>query len=648
MSAPTMSAPTMSAPAMSASDLTLASFHQNTPAAREFASPTPVAQAQAASTASSISTIAGRLIHSNRDEDPAGSQRIQLVSPGSFFSCDTIVDSTETDRNGHFKFVLQLPQRSGLYCSSTESFVLRVIEETAQVRNWRGQYEEGECVVDNLGIELSETDDDVQLGDHSIDLYAYQKGLPALLQPHDPSLSPQQWNMDFILTLAKAGFESILTKSCLDCFCVTDPATILRSYNAPVDPHLSLTGADTIEMLLNGICPGYFQRTNDPNIYTVEINWDRYETDPEQTGPRMVNATLAVRKSGDDLEVHSVTIQEKGATPTTYTPGGQGFSRALYLFNSMAAIKGQAHYHLGRGHFVTEQNAMAAYKFLNRNNFKHLVRPHMRGVMEIDRVGSKAIFGDETSVLVRSTGLTAQGLSDALRDTLAGTCYTTFRPKAPFAANDRFARAGNLFWDLTHEAVEEFFRSNAQNIEENWNEIFYMSKALVQNSLPYRPLEGKDHDVWADGNEIDDPAAPGRVVFDGELRAMRPITLSRDAPQAGDIERLKQFARFAIYTATFWHWVVHASQGKWMTNFGFGSLAPQAGGGAENYGNTRPEHMTQILTLSGLLTRFTGGSIIQNENGDIYQGIITRLAANREEFAALGFNIDKCFYGTII
>lgn len=606
------------------------------------ASPAAPVTPQAALTAGSTQTISGRLVHTSGD--PAGRQEVQLVSPGCFW--DLVVDSTKTNKDGTFKFTRRISRCPLLCCSPQENFLLRVLEEVPQVVNCCGGVKQENRVVDNVGVKIADDQNEVSLGDHFIDLYGYQKNLPALLQPANSSRRPQQWTTLDLLRLAKAGFSAIFDEVAVTALKIQDLEHIQRIFHAPANPELRLTGEDTIEMLLNGIHPAYFQKTAERDVYAVEINWDRYQQHAEK--PILVNTTLKVKKTGDKLEVVSVSIQGRGEAERTYTPNDAGFSRALYVFNSMAGVKGQAHFHLGRGHFVTEQNAMAAFKFLNRNSFKQLVTPHLRGVLEIDRLGSKAIFGDDASVLVRSTGLTSEGLYDVLKDTLAATCYTTFKPKAPFAENDRFARAGNLFWDIINDAVEEFFKNNQDNILENWIEIYYMSKSLVENSLPYRPLEGKSYTVWADGNEIDNPDAPGRMKVENELRAMRPITRSKDAPQQDDLDRLKQFARFAIYTATFWHWVVHASQGKWMTNFRFGSLALNKDGAPDNYGNTAPEHMNQILALSKLLMNFNEGSITANENRDIYAGITERLKAKRQEFARLGFDIDKCFYGTII
>lgn len=593
-----------------------------------------------------LDVVKGRLVHSGEKEPyPVAGIKVQLAVKG-FFNFSEVLAETETDEEGNFAFHAKL-------IKGDNDCVLRVIESLQEILPTQAEGILGnpkERTVAELSVDLSGNNPEIDLGNLTIDFYQYQKGLPVLLQPTNSSFVPQQWTADYLLHLAEAGFDATLKEglaAALTALKIGSVKEVIDLYGGPTDPSLSLNGDDTIELLLNGLYPVEFEKTEDPAVFTATINWDRYEQKPSHS-PLLVNTTLTVKKVEDKLQVQTVTIQDSPSASKTYQFGEPGFAWALYLFNSMALVKGEAHSHLGLCHFVTEQNAMAAFKFLHRNNVRHLVFPHLRGIMEIDALGSKVIFGDNASVLVRSTGLTSAGLSTMLRDSLAGTCYTSYRPKQPLAESDRFAKAGNLCWNIISQSVDKFFEENQQNITQYWNEVYYMSKSLVEHSLAYRPFDNKPYDTWVDGSEIDDPSLPGRVVVDGELKAMRPITLSKDAPAEGDIERLKQFARFSIYVASFWHWVVHASQSKWGTNFNFGSLAPNEGGTPENYGATQPENANQIMHLAQVLSKFRDGSIISNPNGDIYQDLIERFKGSREAFKALGYNIDECLYGTII
>jgi len=591
---------------------------------------------EAAAFESSEGVVQLHLMHPNGD--PLMHQRVGIYAEGFFR--DTELADTKTDWKGNCVFSVK---NRGL--DRSDELTLRVFEEklpTESFLNAINPFHSNERLVYECTFTLR--DQAIQ-----VPLYEYEKAgatyLPRLEQPENSSRRPQQESRGYLLDLVKAGGDE-KAKDLASRF-IRSPQGLESLYGVH-DKTLKLDSDTTVDLLLNGIYPAPLLKGPTEGTFLVDINWDGYQLDSHDR-PVLPNIQVHLSKEQSKLQVEKVSVQFQGGNWTHHVAESEGFERALYLANSMALVKGEIVSHLGLGHLCTEQNAMAVFRTINENPIGALLKPHLRGVMEINRRGTEQIFGENG--ILNVSGLNEKGINQALRDVLSGVCYTTFTPRTPVIDDHRFAKAEQKYWDIVSDVVEEFFSQHEAEIKAHWYEIVYMSKCLVEQSLPYRPWEGvADVTAWRAGeNEIDDPRVPGRVIIDGELKAMRPITHfdPKMGPQEGDLERLKQFSRYAIFSATFWHWAVHMSQGKWGTNLQVAALAPRMPVEMP-YGNVEIEDGAKQLSLAHTFTDFDRGELVKNIHGDIFDPLVSKLQAYKDFFDNLGYDIGEMPFGIII
>ncbi|MFT4553116.1 MAG: hypothetical protein ACI9S8_001752 [Chlamydiales bacterium] len=584
-------------------------------------------------------SVSGNLKHPNGD--PMTHQKVKVFSQHCFGR--NSLGSFHTDREGNFDFKYR---RFRLRMDRNDSLIFRVIEETLDLKSGClpcCQKTIERAVHETILIKPASTRH-YNAGTVEAELYEYQPGFPDLLQPDNADHRPQQWPPAYHATLVKAGWDEKVKDLLVGLggsrVSVSDLEKLYGVYN----PELQLTPETTVELLLNGIYPCNFLNGDHPGEYVVDINWDRYQLD---SGPRpeLPNVSLRMDKTNDKLNIQNITVQFRGEEAETFQINGPNFDKALYLFNSMALVKGEIVSHLGLGHLYSGQAAMAVFRTLNENPLENLLKPHLRGVLEINRMGATDIFGPEG--ILNVSGLSVDGILESLKDVLAGTCYSNFTPRVPVCEDHRFAKAENLYWDVVGRVVDRFFGENETGIQDNWHEIFYLSKTLVEHSLPYAPWERKDFQAWNDPREIDDPSHPGRVMFENELRAIRPITSSSSSPQEGDMERLKQFTRHALFMVTFWHWAVHSTQGKWGTNLKIAALAPRKPVDMP-YGGVQVKDANHQLKVAHVFAGFERGFLLNNPHGDIYPPMMQELQKKKADFKSLGYDLRKLPYGTNI
>ncbi|SCA62806.1 hypothetical protein SCG7109_AD_00430 [Chlamydiales bacterium SCGC AG-110-M15] len=566
-------------------------------------------------------------------------QKVKVYSNLFFGLIPMQVGTFETDVNG--KFTLSY-KRFKWMKSSDHNLTFKIFEETL-LGSSSFLPRRMERAVHN--IEFTKPGGVVHQKDVNLvgRLYEYQNDLPNL---HESDDLPDAWGARYLTALLGAGGYEQLVRVIGDLANLEIP-TIENLYGRDYPELANLDPKDTVEMLLNGICPANFLKGKTANDRRMEISWDGYDYDAN-TNIALPNVKAHFHLVNDQLTLKSIDIKFKEDQGyRTFRVADKGFKLALYVFNSMALLKGEVVHHLGIAHLSTGQNAMATFRSINKNPIGHLLKPHLRGVLEINRFGKTAIFGKDG--ILNISGLTEKGIKESLTDVLSGICYTQFHPRRPLLPSHRFAIAGNLYWNVLTDVVDKFFEANEKEIVERWYEIYDLSNNLVQHSIPHRAWEGKKHDQWADPSEIDDPTVGGRVRYKGEVRSVRPITMSIEGPQAGDMERLKQFIRYSVYLSTFDHWAVHRAQHT-VTELGFGTLAPRKPVSLP-YGNVEKEDANHQLSTAHTLLDFeaTGeGRLMDNPNGDIYPYLIKALNSRKKEFMNLGYDISKMFLGTII
>ncbi len=578
-----------------------------------------------------------RLVHENGQ--PLLHRTVEVYAP-TWYGASRITHAVTT-KEGKFRFPYQLDE------GKKEKLNLCVYEELLPRKGLFSEIGKTVRVVFTLDFFPSES-----LQQFGVDLYEYplrnSKYLPRLRQPTDSRYRPQQDSLSYKLALLEAGAIPLLTDQAAK---LASSVEQLEALYGVIDITLELCSKTTVDLLLNGIYPCHLLQSLEPveGKYLVELNWDDYSKD-DQSNALLHNVKIYLNEHEEDcLEVAKVQIQFRvGENFEDFSPEHPEFKKALYVVNSMALIKGEIVSHLGLGHLYTEQNAMAVFRTLRNNPLRLLLSPHLRGVMEINRRGDDLIFGKNG--ILNLTRLSLDGITQSLQHVLSGVCYSNFSPRKAIHDNHRFAHAENLFWNIVTEVVDEFFEENLLEIKKYWYEINAMSLCLHEHSLKHRAWEGKAYNQWACTNEIDQPEE-GEVIVNGSRdgNALRPIVHphGKEAPDENDLKRLKQFCRHAIFMATFWHWAVHSSQGRWGTNLKIASLAPRNLEEEDYRGVARPD-ASQQLSLAHVFTNFQRGHAIDNIHGDINQLFVQKLEENKNEFSKHGYNIYEMFGGVFI
>jgi hypothetical protein len=457
--------------------------------------------------------------------------------------------------------------------------------------------------------------------DVEVDLYEFIKGFPRYKVPDDVKNMPQHWDLVDYYRIVTAAVSGKATKAMMDLFEVfygpLSLAQIKRIMNVE-KPEVTLCEDVTLDILMNGIYPDL--RKIEENVYYSEVSFDGLEFQHENDLPN--GHLFAFKDMNGKMHIKKINLQYRGEKFTEHLPSDENFKDILFVYNSLALTKGSCRKHLGM-HFKMEEFAVAIGRHLNINPVGVLLKPFFRGVIQINQQALSVIIN-----ALKQSGLTEKGIWKDLEDEVRTNCWSTFKLHNPLCDAHGFAKASKLFYQITDEIVEIYFKQNLKGISTHWYEIKEFSDFLVENSLPMN-----DRDVVL-----------GLRFFDEFFRSFRPITNSLMDPAQVDINNLKAFCKYAIFQVTWGHWTLHISEKI--------GLNPDVARFALN--NVDPEQLTEFLqiqiALGKTLTNFEEGTIVDNPNHDIEPQFIDRLT--REDvlkiFAECGFDGRKILYGTII
>jgi hypothetical protein len=585
-------------------------------------------------------TVRGRLLHEEEFSvrQPITDRKVALFAKGRF--CNKFLGEARSDKDGNFAIDYSIREYPW---SSDHDLIFKVMERHLPSSKCLSCFrsDEWEVTRHEIKVERGQAGTEVEI---SANLWEYEPDIPRLRDSAAPEdLTGRQ---QLSLKLAKAGIavKELWYKLQKKLSAPEDDedaiALIERVFGAYV-PDLEIDSETVVRMITEGVYPANFQRGRSDNEWKVVINWDDYDLDPPPA-PQLPNAVLYLNKTESGLEIKKVQIQMlKGLDWDCACPKDPEFTRLLRLFNCAALVRGELVSHFVCGHLVAEQAGIPARRHLGESPIGRLLYPHVRDVTAINNRGEAPLLG--VKGLFDEGGLHVEGAMRLAADSLAGLDYTTYKPAAPLNDNDRFGKAKNLYWEALDEGVARYLEENWEPIRGEWWRIFRMSEDLVRHSLPYKPWGNVGADqyeaTWVHPSELDDPRVPGRVTFDGELRAIRPITLGHEEPRSGDRERLQQYLVYTIFMATFWHSKVHFSQGEWGTNLQFASVAPNNDGHGKYIGTSVDNAHTQLVTAHFLLDN-KGTFLMDNPYGDVQQALIDAFESRREAFAELGHPVE--------
>ena len=344
----------------------------------------------------------------------------------------------------------------------------------------------------------------------------------------------------------------------------------------------------------------------------------------------------------------------------TFTAGsGDKWLQAKRVARVTSALCAELDQHLAGTHLNTEQYSIAIHRNLRLNPLVKLLMPHVKSVVLIDHIADKLLI---TGYIPKATALTADGTEKRARDLLGFQDWKGWKPMNKISHAHNYAKAENLFWEVVGEWVEIFIEENKEEIKKYWFEIYRFSTELVDHAVPlysstidWSNLSVEEKDFYEDRiayltEEYRlDPTAE-RLVVDGEIKVVSPITLSREYDEySNDMENLKQVCRYIIITSTFMHTWVNEHQYEDIGEVLYSCLGLRFG--IKEDGIMAPEtdlsiapdltRSTQMMWFSNLLSRTEYGFIIKNEQGDMDPRFIALLEAKKEAFKELGVDVTQ-------
>lgn len=409
------------------------------------------------------------------------------------------------------------------------------------------------------------------------------------------------------------------------------------------------------ERLLTGMYSMPFDRDSEapdaPDRYRIYHPWNAYEQDGEHILPELDLRLQLV--DGAMLPVRiGLGFREEGArAPRSplqwrwFEPDhGESWAHALRLVRTSLSLDAALGNHLGACHLNVEQYTLAARRNLRRSPVRVLLMPHIREVSLVNHSADAFLIGP-SGYITRASGLSDRGLNQRLVHLMGSYDWKGFFPSPALCPEHTFARAAAIMWDLIHTHVARVVDERRADITATWPEIHRFSRDLVAHAAPRftcsfvrREWKGGAPPWMAPSERPNLGAPPGTA-------AVSPLTLT-DAPAEGEVEALIQLVTYVIFFATFRH--AWANNLQWddagevlYANLG---MRPGATGGLGPESDERlaptPEHATEMLWISWMLSRTAAGLLVDNDEADVDPRFVSELRGRRSELEALGLHLD--------
>lgn len=422
------------------------------------------------------------------------------------------------------------------------------------------------------------------------------------------------------------------------------------------------------ERMMNGMNRGLFlPDTEEEGAYWMKyFGKHNYDSNDEYAFP---DALIKFRLKADGLPT-PVAIKLRGPLNAinrdpwqerTFTPAdGELWQQAKRVARVNGGLCTEVDEHFAGTHANLEQYAIAAYRNLRFSPLTTLLFPHLKEVVLINHTADGILL---RQYIPSATAFTYEGLMARIVDVMGVMDWKSFQTMKPLSEAHSYAKAEQLFWDLTYQYVDYFIELNRKEIIRHWHEVFCFSEDLVNHSVPVflsdtdmthidprdraRLEEMKEYLTAQFCFDYDLP----RQHRDGHLRTVSPLTLTSTLSpeqEKEEIQNLKKSCTYMIFVATFLHTWANEHQyediGEVLYNclglrYGdkeSGILAP------ENDLSIAPDltRSTQMMWFSNLLSRTEYGFITRNEDHDINPYFCELLTAKKDEFAALGVIIE--------
>lgn len=383
-----------------------------------------------------------------------------------------------------------------------------------------------------------------------------------------------------------------------------------------------------VDATLNAFAPAMLTIDSNDEFH-VRYNLDKYKWDEKHQSPN-VHLTLKKNNQGN-LVPKSISwkLRKVGSFPPEYQAEGQAtpddsdaWDKAKSYFRIAEFVDGQVKGHLGRGHLNTGQYAISLYRNIQKSPILRLLHPHLKGVSAINTFGKEIIFGED-GILALSP-LNSTSLIEAMKDDLGQCDWKNWSPRTEYTSTGQhsYAKIQNKYWNVLKEYIDIFFRLHSEKIRLDWKEVYFFSKDLVENSVPYTSPSLESGERYIDDNEISNHQP-------NETKAISPITNTITEPSDDDVDNLKQACAYAIYHATIWHDWRNDNQANY--------------GGEIDYARLALDYSTEDaafqLFIVNILVDVKHGYLTKNEENDIPIEFVALLRSEFENFQSMGYDI---------
>lgn len=425
------------------------------------------------------------------------------------------------------------------------------------------------------------------------------------------------------------------------------------------------------ERMMNGMYACDFDRDpKNPELYWVHHHWSSYEKTYHHYAMPDVDMWFGLKENGLPRPVKitltgPLTAQEKDEKQKrSFTPDdGEKWLAAKRICRVSAGLYAELAHHFAGTHVNSEQYAIACHRNLRLNPVAGLLKSFLREVVLVNHTADRILIGN--GYISSACALTPKGIDQVVYKVMGTLDWKGYRPMQPVSEAHTFAKAGNLYWDIVHEFVSEYIDEpgNRKEILNHWFEIYCFSEDLVRHSVPaflcsylqnmlldnHGKLKENGRTDWYRRDHRMDLSAE-RPERGGLKKAVSEITRKKDGHEVteADLTQLKQACTYMIYKATFGHTWSNSKQYDDIGEVLYCSLGLRFGTGPDGVMGPESDHSiapdltrsTQMMWWSNMLSRTGYGFIMADEDEDVPPGLQRKLAAHRQAFADLDFDID--------
>lgn len=316
--------------------------------------------------------------------------------------------------------------------------------------------------------------------------------------------------------------------------------------------------------------------------------------------------------------IKSVSIRYKNEDWMTCTPKDPEYKRFLYLANSTALNVGMIAKLIGWGMVLPNLYTQAYLSTISDHNpLKILLGAHLTESLLIDQHLGLPL-NKPLLELAKCSGFDDEEMANIIKKQLRTPPLET--PVKP-SIQENFARTLQYYkMNVIRPTVSDFFEYHRYAFEEHfWGEIYQLSQTFSE----LHPLSSTTEQGW-----------------------WNPFVKSGNAPQKGEMQKLKEWCENALLITTFLPHAI-AESVNYLTDLRFASLNPVNKALQEDqtsfdpHGGTTPENAAKQLSRTTLFLQ--KGGIPLNELPKTYDTFKTHLENAAEVLRAYGLDPAELF-----